>query len=169
MSNKNILIVDDDEELLNIYRNLLENEGYIVTIASTSRDALEWAKKKRFHLAILDIVLPDIQGDKLARELKTMYEAIQIIFITGYPEFQNCIDSLDLGIAEILLKPLTQSEIITATENALFACEEGTPIKEGGSSNILSTFINRLGRLSLSFSRDLSFRNHIRARIIRRN
>ena len=126
MSKKTILVVDDDEGLLKIYRELLENEGYKVVTASTSKEALNKAEKSRFNLAILDIVLPDVQGDELAREMKMLDEGIEIIFITGYPEFQSCIDSLDIGVADILLKPLTREEILRATENALVAGNEGT-------------------------------------------
>ena len=126
MSKKTILIVDDDEGLLKIFRELLEIEGFNVVTASTSNEALNKAEKTRFNLAILDIVLPDIQGDDLARELKKMDGNIEIIFITGYPEFQSCIDSLDIGVADILLKPLTRDEILRATENALVTGNEGT-------------------------------------------
>jgi len=126
MSKKTILVVDDDEGLLKIYRELLENEGYKVVTASTSKEALNKAEKSRFNLAILDIVLPDVQGDELARELKKMGGNIEIVFITGYPEFQSCIDSLDIGVADILLKPLTRDEILRATENALIAGDDGT-------------------------------------------
>ena len=126
MSKKTILIVDDDEGLLKIFRELLEIEGFNVVTASTSNEALNKAEKTRFNLAILDIVLPDIQGDDLARELRKMDGNIEIIFITGYPEFQSCIDSLDIGVADILLKPLTRDEILRATENALATGNEGT-------------------------------------------
>jgi DNA-binding NtrC family response regulator len=141
MSRKNILIVDDEESLLNVYEELLVREGYMVVTASTSKEALEKVKKTRFHLAVLDIVLPDIQGDMLAREIKKMDEAIQIIFVTGYPEFQSCIESLDVGVAEILLKPLTKSELLTATENALLTSEKRTPRIQTSSSKILSRLL----------------------------
>jgi len=142
MSQKSVLIVDDEEDLLNMYKELLEREGYRVYTASSSKEALEKVRKSKFHLAILDIVLPDIQGDILAREIKKLNEKISIIFITGYPEFQNCIDTLDIGVAEILLKPITRSELLTATENALLTGEKGTPIIQRSSSKILSTLLN---------------------------
>jgi len=142
MSQKSVLIVDDEEDLLNMYKELLEREGYRVYTASSSKEALDKVRKSKFHLAILDIVLPDIQGDILAREIKKLNEKISIIFITGYPEFQNCIDTLDIGVAEILLKPITQSELLTATENALLTGEKGTPIIQRSSSKILSTLLN---------------------------
>ena len=126
MSKKKILVVDDDEGLLKIYRELLESEGYKVVTASTSKEALSKAEKTRFNLAILDIVLPDVQGDELARQMKKLDESIEIIFITGYPEFHSCIDSLDIGVADILLKPLTREEILRATEFALVGGDKGT-------------------------------------------
>jgi len=142
MSKKSVLIVDDEEALLNMYEELLEREGYRVSTASSSKEALEKVRKSKFHLAVLDIVLPDVQGDILAREIKKLNEKINIIFITGYPEFQSCIDTLDIGVAEILLKPITRSELLTATENALLTGEKGTPTIQRSSSKMMSTLLN---------------------------
>jgi len=147
MSKKTVLVVDDDEGLLKIYREMLESEGYKVVTASTSKEALNKAEKTRFNLAILDIVLPDVQGDELAaREMKKLDESIEIIFITGYPEFQSCIDSLDIGVADILLKPLTRDEILRATENAIVAGDEETTSAHSPLSRMKAIF-NGFGSL----------------------
>ena len=146
MSKKTILIVDDDESLLKIYKKLLDSEGYKVVTASTSKEALSKAEKTSYNLAILDIVLPDVQGDELAREMKKLDEGIEIIFITGYPEFQSCIDSLDIGVADILLKPLTREEILRATENAIVAGDEETTSAHSPLSRMKAIF-NGFGSL----------------------
>jgi len=147
MSKKTVLVVDDDEGLLKVYRELLESEGYKVVTASTSREALSRVEKTRFNLAILDIVLPDIQGDDLARELKKQDGNIEIIFITGYPEFQSCIDSLAIGVADILLKPLTREEILRATENALVTDNEGATRAHSALSRMKAILAGGFGSL----------------------
>jgi len=111
--------VDDDETLVNSFQTILQEEGYLVETAKTGQQALDKAKKTRFHLAILDIKLPDIMGDEVARKLKKQYDNIDIVIITGYPSFKDCIDALDIGINEILLKPIGSAELLRVTQEAL--------------------------------------------------
>jgi len=88
MSNKNVLIVDDDRDIVNIFKKRLENEGYKVLEASNRKEAIEKVKETRIHVALLDYVLSDIKGDRLALELKKIDDSIQIMLIKGYPEIQ---------------------------------------------------------------------------------
>ena len=119
MGKKKILLVDDDESLVNTFQSVLQGEGYTVKTALTAKQALKKAEKSKFDLAILDIVLPDMRGDVVANELKKHDREIGIILITGYPYFQDCIDSLNIGIHEILLKPIGSDELLRITKEAL--------------------------------------------------
>jgi DNA-binding NtrC family response regulator len=114
-----ILIVDDDEDILDLYRATLEYRGYSVETSLTGLEAIEKAKKNKYQIALLDVVLPDIRGEKVAERLKKIDEAMEIIFITGYSLFQACIEATKFGISDILLKPITEEELLLAVENAL--------------------------------------------------
>lgn len=114
-----ILIVDDDEDILDLYRETLEYRGYSVETSRTGLDAIEKAKKNKYQIALLDVVLPDIRGEKVAEKLKKIDESMEIIFITGYSLFQVCIEATKIGICDILLKPITEEELLLAVENAL--------------------------------------------------
>ena len=119
MSEKRILVVEDEEDLLEIYSSFLKNAGYTVDTAPDGRRAIEKAKKTEFDLVLLDIKLPDIMGDEVARKLKEIKDSIIIVMVTGFPSFQESIDSLDLGIYDILLKPITSEELIRVMKEAL--------------------------------------------------
>lgn len=114
-----ILIVDDDELQLRTFKRILEGEGHPVMASTTGAAALEMAERGKFSLAFLDIKLPDIRGDELARRLRELDGGLSIILITGYPSMQDCIDALDLGIHEILLKPIDSEELLRVTREAL--------------------------------------------------
>ena len=118
MSERNILLVEDEEDLLELYKSFLESDGYVVETAIKGRDAVNKARKKKFDMVILDIKLPDIMGDEVARELKAIDESVIIIMVTGFPSFQESIDALDLGIYDILLKPITADELLRAARDA---------------------------------------------------
>jgi len=119
MNEKRILIVEDDEKLLHTYQSILQEEGYFVETATTGNQALDKAKKTKFHLVILDIKLPDIMGDEVAKGIKAGDDKVPIIMITGYPTLQRSIDSLELGIYEILIKPVGIDELLRIVHDAL--------------------------------------------------
>jgi len=114
-----LLIVDDDKLQLRTFKSILEGEGHPVMASTTGAAAIEMAEKGKFSLAILDIKLPDIRGDELARRLRELDGGLSIILVTGYPSMQDCIDALDLGIHEILLKPIDSEEFLRVTREAL--------------------------------------------------
>ncbi|NQT09112.1 response regulator [Candidatus Bathyarchaeota archaeon] len=119
MAPRSVLIVDDDEDILDIFEMTLLEGGYTVETALTGTEALAKAKDLKFDVAILDIVLPDLRGDKLALKLKKANDDVNIIFVTGYANMQDCINSLNIGVSDILLKPIGEEELLQAVESAL--------------------------------------------------
>ena len=114
-----ILLVDDDKDMLVLFKRILEGDGRSVKAATTGRGALELCESSVFRLAIVDIKLPDIPGDDLVRQLRERDGEMAFILITGYPSLQECIDALDLGIHEILLKPIEVDELLSVTGDVL--------------------------------------------------
>ncbi|MBS7620334.1 response regulator [Candidatus Bathyarchaeota archaeon] len=117
--NRRVLLVDDEESLLNSFSSILEAEGFEVTMAQTSKEALQKTMEQKFHLYLIDILLPDINGDELVQIIRKFDKNTPIILITGYSSFQDSINLLDLGIHEILLKPISPKELIQACEEAI--------------------------------------------------
>ncbi len=79
-----ILIVDDDQNILRLYKEELEEEGYNVVTASNGQEALEQFDKESPDLVTLDILLPDIDGIKLLRQMKEKRPRMPIIMSTAY-------------------------------------------------------------------------------------
>ena len=118
-----ILVVDDDEYILKLYRLILENEGYVIGSASTGESALVEAQKTKYDLAILDMFLPDIRGDEVACKLRNIDDSIGIIFITGYNISLQIVESLNFDFY-IFLKPISPEELLNAVENVLSVVHE---------------------------------------------
>lgn len=112
-------MVDDDESLVDTFQSVLQKEGFSVETAKSGREALEKVERTRFHLIILDIILPDITGDEVTRILRKSDSRLPVVFITGSSNFQESIDALDLGVNEILLKPISPVEILRVAHEAL--------------------------------------------------
>ena len=119
MSEKRILIVDDDKSINAVFKTMLEEHGFNVNTASSGQEALSLADSS-FGLVILDIKLPDIMEDQVAIMIKERKMADNIVLMTGYPESKGCIDTLGVGIQEILIKPISPDEILRVAREALF-------------------------------------------------
>ena len=112
MDGKRILLVDDNENITTTLGSILRGDGYLVETAALGREALNKAGDTRFDLAVIDINLPDMRGDAVAADLRKRDRDIKIVLITGYVSLTESIDALDIGISEILLKPIEPDEIL---------------------------------------------------------
>ncbi len=79
-----ILIVDDDQNILRLYKEELEEEGYEIVTASNGQEAMEQFEKESPDLVTLDILLPDVDGIKLLRQMKEKRPRLPVIMSTAY-------------------------------------------------------------------------------------
>ncbi len=79
-----VLIVDDDEHIIRLYKEELEEEGYEIVIAKTGAQALEVFQQENPDLVTLDILIPDMDGITLLRKMKEMRPRVPIIMSTAY-------------------------------------------------------------------------------------
>lgn len=79
-----ILIVDDDQNILRLYKEELEEEGYSIITASNGQEAIEQFEKEEPDLVTLDILLPDIDGIKLLRQMKEKKPRVPVVMTTAY-------------------------------------------------------------------------------------
>ena len=106
-----ILIVDDDKNLANSFKLILESVGYKADTALTGLQALYKINKEEYDLVLLDLNLPDMLGNKVAEEIESSPRHTDIVFITGY-------SSLSKGNkSEVLMKPIDPEHLLeTATK-----------------------------------------------------
>jgi CheY-like chemotaxis protein len=116
-----ILVVDDDKNLANTFKLVLQSVGFSVETAVTGLQALYKVKRKKYDLIILDINLPDMLGDEVAEKLRESDEDTNIIMITGYSSFKNEINDKELGIREVLMKPIPPEDLVNITKKTLLA------------------------------------------------
>lgn len=112
MKGKRILLVDDDETIITPFQLILQNAGYQVDIALTGQQALEKLEEADYQVAIIDIKLPDIKGEEIARKIRKQNDDIRFIIITGYSEIADSVEAIDVGIDDILLKPIEPDELL---------------------------------------------------------
>ena len=114
----NILIIEDEKSVSEILKAYLEREGYKVYSTENGLDGIELFRKEKFKLVILDLMLPDIEGEEVCRILRRISD-VYIFMLTAKVTLSDKIEGLSIGADEYLTKPLSPREL-TARVNALF-------------------------------------------------
>jgi CheY-like chemotaxis protein len=116
-----ILVVDDEDTLADLGRMILERLGYAVTIANSSREALEKFRGQpdSFDLIISDKTMPHMTGLDLAGEIKKIRPEVPVIVCTGYSSEAEVEKAREMGIAHLLIKPLTMDDLAHAVRVVL--------------------------------------------------
>jgi len=123
MGCEHILLVDDEQPLVEIGRQMLERLGYSVATRTSSIEALELFKTDpdRFDLVITDIVMPNLTGDKLAKKIIGIRDDIPVVLCTGYSEKFTRQNASEMGIQTFLMKPLVMRDLANTVRQALAA------------------------------------------------
>jgi len=124
-NSKNILIVDDEEDLVNLYEIFLKYDGYKVDAFTDPTDALYSFKKDVYDLALLDLKMPKMNGVELSQELQNIDPNLFYRFITAAnKEYVENIKANNPGIEKIVIyKPFWLNELRT-TVNSLLSNKE---------------------------------------------
>ena len=117
-----VLVVDDDVSILGVIAEVLEDDGYAVTTASTGEDALECLSGDPFALVMTDIRLPGINGVEVLEQVRKLHPRTNVIIITSHASLETAIDAIKHGAYDYLLKPFEDLSLIsTAAKRAVDA------------------------------------------------
>src|ERR1700688_1835645 len=111
MMKEKILVVDDEEVLRNLAKEVLSEEGYQVTLASSGEQAMEFLKKASFDLVIADLKMPGMDGIELLKKVKEQNKETQVILLTSHLSPTTALSSLEAGAFWYLTKPLDDISI----------------------------------------------------------
>ncbi|MEY8000516.1 response regulator transcription factor [Clostridium sp. Mt-5] len=114
----NILIIEDEVKVSEVIKAYLQREGYNVHCAAKGYDGISLFNKINFQLVILDLMLPDIDGEEVCKIIREISD-VHIFMLTAKVELSDKIEGLNIGADEYLTKPLSPREL-TARVNALF-------------------------------------------------
>ena len=109
-----LLVIDDDKSITDAMSMMFERLGYIVDVANNGREAIQKSGENFYHVALIDIRLPDMSGVELLTKLKESYPKMVKIIITGYPDLENSVQALNVGADGYVIKPFKPQEL-TAT------------------------------------------------------
>ena len=121
-----ILIAEDDASIANLVRTVLTDAGYRCTWAPEGTQAADLLEKESFDLALLDIMLPGLDGFELLEYCKSL--EVPVIFLSARSEVEDRVRGLRLGAEDYLPKPFALSELLARVETVLRRCGKGERI-----------------------------------------
>lgn len=115
----NILVVDDEPSVVDVYSQYLTRAGYKVQSAANGKEALDVFKKDHFQLVITDIEMPEIDGMALLDKIKAVDKYVVVIMVTGYGTIERAVEAFKKGAYDFLEKPLNLKALDMAVNRAL--------------------------------------------------
>lgn len=108
-----VLVVDDDASILGIVSEVLEDDGYAVSVASSGEEALDLLGENQYSLVMTDIRLPGINGVQVLEHINRVYPRTNVIIITSHASLDTSIDAIKHGAYDYLLKPFEDLSLIS--------------------------------------------------------
>jgi DNA-binding NtrC family response regulator len=120
MSRAHILVIDDEKEIRNLVKEILEDEGYEVTAAENAEAARRARKAHRPDLILLDIWMPDVDGITLLKEWgEGARHEIPVIMVSGHGNVETAVEATRHGAYDFLEKPLSLAKLLLTVQRAL--------------------------------------------------
>jgi two-component system nitrogen regulation response regulator NtrX len=116
---KSILIVDDEARIQSSLKEILEDEGFEVFVASDGYEGLKIAEEELPNLILLDIWMPGIDGIEVLSKLRENLPQVQVIMISGHGTIETAVKATRLGAYDFIEKPLSLEKVILTVSNAL--------------------------------------------------
>jgi DNA-binding NtrC family response regulator len=126
---------------------ILEDEGYLVDLAGTGKEAVQKTREKTYNVTLLDIRLPDMEGIELLKLMKDSIPRTRKIMVTGYPSMQNAIGALNKNADAYLLKPVDVEKLLNTVKMQLQAQDNERKFSE---QKVAEFIDSRVKELSIS-------------------
>ncbi len=116
---RNILVIDDEEQMLDSLRLNLQQTGYSVSTAASGEAGLALFEGGGFDLVLCDLQLPDVPGMEVLKKLKEMHPATEVIIISAYGSIENAVEATKAGAFHFVEKPFEFDELQLLIDRAL--------------------------------------------------
>ena len=115
----NVLVVDDERDIRESLRGILEDEDYTVHLAESGEACLEQLKKRTCEVVLLDIWLPGMDGLEALERIRQLEDAPEVVMISGHGTIETAVKATKLGAFDFLEKPLSLDRTLIVLKNAI--------------------------------------------------
>ena len=114
----NILLVDDEQEVTSLLKKRLEKRGFSCCEAANGQEALDALKNDTFHIVIMDVKMPVMDGISALQVIHETYPDIKVILLSGHADMQLAVHAMQCGAFGYLMKPVELEELLYKIEDA---------------------------------------------------
>ncbi|MDA2911480.1 sigma-54 dependent transcriptional regulator [Nitrospiraceae bacterium AH_259_D15_M11_P09] len=114
-----ILVVDDELDMRELLRDVLQDRGSQVTLAQSGREALKRLGEEEYAVVLTDLRMKEMEGIELLKEIKRSYPETNVIIMTAFGSVETAIEAMKQGAYDYLVKPIKTEELVRVTERAL--------------------------------------------------
>ena len=136
-----ILIVDDENDIAELIKDILEDEGYNITIKNNGTDAIKEVKENNYDIILLDIMMPDISGTEVCANIRNITNC-PIIFISAKTQLIDKLVGFEVGADDYITKPFINEELVARVKAHLR--------REGRIENKLKSNVIEIGEIKLN-------------------
>ena len=120
-----VLVVDDSDFSRNNIATMLEGTRYnVIGEAANASEAINILKDRKAHIAIVDVVMPDVSGIELADQLTDMFNSINIVMISSLAQENIIMDAISAGASDFLQKPCDKESLLSSLGKIASTIEE---------------------------------------------
>ena len=116
--NKKSVVIDDEPSVQKVVRAYLEKDGYLVYVAANGKDGLTLAERTKPGLIVLDLMLPDVTGEEVCREIRSRSD-VPVLMLTAKAGEEERVSGLMLGADDYLVKPFSPRELVARVRAVL--------------------------------------------------
>ena len=116
-----ILVIDDEAIMQEILGDFLREEGYAVDLASSGEEGTELARQRFYDCAIVDLMMPGIDGIETMQQLKLIERTLPVIMVTAFASVESAVEAMKQGAYEYITKPFKNDEVLVVLQNAIRA------------------------------------------------
>ena len=125
-------------------KTILEDEGYIVDLATTGNEAIKMTQETAYNIALLDIRLPDMEGVELLKRIQDNVPKTRKIMVTGYPSMQNAISALNMKADAYVIKPVDVEKLLNLVKEQLQLQEDEKSFSEQKVAEFIETRVKEI-------------------------
>jgi len=127
MEKMKALVIDDEQIVLDSVRKILTDADYDVDVSLSGREGLERAIQKDYDIVLTDILMPDIGGMRVLRDIKRVKPSLPVIIITGYATVRSAVQAKKFGATDYIEKPFNPEELLKGVSSAVGIAASQTP------------------------------------------
>ncbi len=116
---KTVLIIDDEKEICESVKMILDYEGYLTEYSQLPSEGLNKLQTQNFSALLLDLIMPEMNGFEVLKRIKEKYTQLPVIIITAHGSIENAIKATKLGAFDFIEKPIDRDKLLISVRNAV--------------------------------------------------